>query len=107
DMSDEGFAPLHAFKRELQEQAALAVGQADGFAGMHRQRQRVGAVGDVKLDQLCVAIEVDGALARERRHRRVYEAWLELGQGSCSGERNHQPCGSVPRMPSRSSSAWT
>ena len=104
-MSDKRFASVHLLDRKFHERATFAVGQAHGFARVHRERQPVSAVGEVELDQLGVAIEVDGALARERRHRRVQQAWLIQGHALDSSD--HQPCGSVSRMPSRSSSLRT
>ena len=102
DMGNDGLAAVHVLDRKFHERATLAVRQADGLARVHRQRQPVGAVGEVELDDLREAIEVDGALARERRHRRVQEAWLI--QRHAFNPSDHQPCGSLSRMPSRSSS---
>ena len=103
-----GTAAVHASDREFaSSSAALVVGQADRLARVHRQRQRVGAVADMEFDELGVKVEVEGALARERRHRRVHEAWLEGGHGLNSIYRSdHQPCGSVSRIPSLASSLW-
>ena len=80
-MRDHRHAAGHVLDREFEERALLRVGEAHRLARMHRQRQRVGAVRDVEIDQLAVAVEVDAVVARERRHRRVDEAWREDGHG--------------------------
>src|SRR5215510_3138852 len=58
----------------------------------------------MERDQLCEQLMIDALLARERRHRRVREAWLECGHGRISVRRAHQPCGSVSKMPMSASS---
>ena len=72
-----GTRPSTRLMREFEQRTLLVVGEADGLARVHRQRQRVRAIAQMEVDQLAVAIEVDAAVARERRHRRVHEAWLE------------------------------
>src|SRR5712691_8286716 len=79
DMGDDRPAPLDARNREFQQRTAFAVGEADGLARMHRQRQRVGTVADVEFDELTEAVEIDGAFARERSDRRVHKAWIKGG----------------------------
>src|SRR5258708_32339619 len=73
---------------------------------------------EVKVDELAETIEVDAPVGGERRDRQVHKSGLEGGHeneffrggsifrsGSTFQEKqDHQPCGSVSRMPS--SSSW-
>jgi len=72
---------LGVLDRKLDHGALLGLGQAHGFGGVHRQRQRVGAVALMEVDELAEQIEVDAALGRERHHGRVHQAEAKGGHG--------------------------
>src|SRR5215472_15371840 len=59
--------------------ALLGVGEAHGFARMHRQRERIGAVAQMKVEEPGKAREIDARVRRERRHRNMHEGGREGG----------------------------
>ena len=81
DMGDDrACARSRVLEREFEQRALLPVGEADRLADMHRQRERVGAVARYGIRSAWRSGRRSmRALARERRHRRVHEAWLEDG----------------------------
>jgi hypothetical protein len=78
-MGKDRYAIAYARNGEFEQSAALAIGEADGFADVHGKRQRLRAVGDVEIEEFPVDLERDAAIVRERRHRRVHQAWRQDG----------------------------
>ena len=107
DMGDDGGARAGVLDRKADQRALFHVGQAHRFAGVHRHREGLGAMAQMKVEHRAVAIEIDAAVVRKRRQRRVHQAGFEEHclTRSFEGCRDaHQPCGSVCRIPS--SSSW-
>src|SRR6516162_8983025 len=79
DVRNHRGAALHMRDGELDQPAALAIGETHRLARMHGQRQRLRAVRELEINQPAIERKIDCAVARKRRY------------------------GSLSRMPSRSS----
>ena len=70
-------ATRHVLDGEGEHAALFVLRQADGFARVHRQRQRVRPVAQVEVDHRAIEVEVDAIVVGKRRDRHVHQAWLE------------------------------
>src|SRR5262249_20112596 len=77
-MRDDRHPSLHPIDGVAQQLALLRVRQAHRLADVHGQRERLGAMREMKVDQLSARLPVDRAVARERGYRCMNEARSEI-----------------------------
>jgi hypothetical protein len=59
--------------RKFDHGALLRVGQAHRLGGVHGQRQRIGAMALMEIDQIREQVEIDAVIAPEGHHGRMHE----------------------------------
>ncbi len=77
DIGDNRDTAFDMIEREFEERLALGNGEADRFASMHRQRQPLRAAGEVKIEHIAVAGQIDAA-AYEWRNGCVHQAEFKI-----------------------------